>query len=138
MRQGNSEAAHSPGRPAFSPKKDGDMNSAISPTAGASGLNSITAAGAPAGPARAEQSQAAGSPVSLQAIPSSPPAEVLDEMARAAEVYDRLSAQGRTLHFTHDAVTQRPAVEVRDRHGSLVGQISLAQALDVAAGAPLE
>jgi YD repeat-containing protein len=137
MRQRKRETVHLSGRAAF-PQKEGDMNPAISPTAGAAGIESVKPADATAAAQRSERAPSAASAVSLQTVPSSPPPEVLAEMAHAGEIYDRLSAQGRTLHFAYDASSRRTAVEVRDRKGAVVGQLSLAQALDVAAGAPLE
>ena len=114
------------------------MSPTVSPTNGPAAIESVTPSAPGTGPVRASRTQAAQAPVSLQAIPASPPAEVLDEMARAADVYDRLGAQGRTLSFAYDPASRRAAVDVHDRKGNLVGQLSLAQALDVAAGAPLE
>ena len=114
------------------------MDSAISPTVGPAGIESVTPTSAAAGSPRADRPNAVGSAVSLQAIPSSPPAEVLDEMAHAAEVYESLSAHGRTLHFAYDPASRHTSVEVHDRKGNVVGQMSLAKALDVVAGAPLE
>ena len=76
--------------------------------------------------------------VSLEAIPSSPPPEVLAQMASAARTYDQLSSQGRELRFARDADSGRTTIEVRDRSGNVLKRLSPAQALDVAAGAPLE
>jgi hypothetical protein len=76
--------------------------------------------------------------VSFEAIPSSPPAEVLEQMAGAAEVYERLSAQGRELRFARDETSGRTTIEVRDRRGNMLKRLSPSEALDVAAGAPLE
>jgi hypothetical protein len=117
------------------------MSSPIAPIqnpAGAAPLGaaaaSARAAGAPAPPGAA----ALQSSVALDAIPSSPPPEVLDQMAGAAQVYERLSAQGRELRFARDEASGRTTIEVRDRRGNILKRLSPAQALDVAAGAPLE
>jgi uncharacterized FlaG/YvyC family protein len=77
-------------------------------------------------------------PVRLQTFPSSPPQEVLDEMAGAARVHDALRAQGRELHFAHDARSGRMTVQVRDGGGRVLRTISPSEALEVAAGKPLE
>jgi hypothetical protein len=71
-------------------------------------------------------------------IPSSPPQEVLDEMASAAQTHAALSAQGRELRFSHDEQSGRTRIEVRDRGGNVLRTLSPAEALEVAAGAPLE
>ena len=74
-------------------------------------IRGATAAKRP--PARTTPSCAAAlaSSVALDAIPSSPPAEVLEQMAGAAQVYERLSAQGRELRFARD----EPAAARRSR-----------------------
>jgi hypothetical protein len=59
-------------------------------------------------------------------------------MAGAAQAYDELTAQGRELRFARDEQSGRTQIEVRDRGGNLVKTLSPAQALDIAAGAPLE
>ncbi|MGH2854403.1 MAG: hypothetical protein ACRDLF_09475 [Solirubrobacteraceae bacterium] len=76
--------------------------------------------------------------VSLDTLPSSPPREVLDQMASAAQTHAALSAQGRELRFSRDTQSGRTRIEVRDRAGNVLRTLSPAQALEVAAGAPLE
>lgn len=76
--------------------------------------------------------------VAFDALPASPPPEVLEQMAAAAKTYDALAAQGRELRFARDTQSGRTAIEVRDRAGRLLKTLSPAQALDVAAGGPLE
>jgi hypothetical protein len=76
--------------------------------------------------------------VSLETLPSSPPQEVLDQMAGAAHTHAELSSQGRELRFSRDAQSGRTRIEVRDRGGNVLKTISPAQALEIAAGAPLE
>jgi hypothetical protein len=99
----------------------------------------IRAAGPLAGAQSTQPSQASQSPaVSLQTLPSSPPPEVLDQMASAAQRYDELTAQGRELRFARDEQSGRTRIEVRDRGGHLVKTLSPSQALDVAAGGPLD
>jgi uncharacterized FlaG/YvyC family protein len=77
-------------------------------------------------------------PVSLQIFPSSPPQQVLNEMASAARVHDGLRAQGQELHFAHDPQSGRMTVQVRDSGGRVLRTISPSEALEVAAGKPLE
>jgi uncharacterized FlaG/YvyC family protein len=76
--------------------------------------------------------------VAPQSIPSSPPEEVLEEMARAAQIHEELASTGRELRFTRDERSGRTKIEVRDREGHVLRTISHAQALEVAAGAPLD
>jgi uncharacterized FlaG/YvyC family protein len=76
--------------------------------------------------------------VDMERIPASPPREVLADMAKAARIHDGLRAMGRELHFAHDLDSGRMTIEVRDHGGHVLRTISPAQALDVAAGKPLE
>jgi hypothetical protein len=69
---------------------------------------------------------------------SSPPQEVLEQMGHAARVYDGLHAQGRELHFAHDEASGRMTIEVRDAGGHVLRTLSPSEALQVAAGRPLE
>jgi uncharacterized FlaG/YvyC family protein len=59
-------------------------------------------------------------------------------MARAAQAHARLQAQGRELRFAHDAHSGRMTIEVRDGDGRVLRTLSPSQALDVAAGKPLD
>ncbi len=98
-------------------------------------------AGAPSLPAAslsAVGTAAIAPTVSLDTLPLSPPQEVLDQMSSAAQIHDELSSQGRELRFARDAQSGRTRIEVRDRRGNVLRTISPAQALEVAAGAPLE
>ncbi|HUN77613.1 MAG TPA: hypothetical protein VMU32_01700 [Solirubrobacteraceae bacterium] len=116
------------------------MSSPIAPTPTPAGTDAVRGADAPpriAPTPSARTEVTSTQTVSLDALPSSPPPEVLDEMAKAAAVYDELSTQGRELRFARDAASGRTQIEVRDRSGNLLGQLSPAQALDLAAGAPM-
>jgi len=59
-------------------------------------------------------------------------------MARAADIHEELASQGRELRFTRDEQSGRTRIEVRDREGHMLKTLSPAQALEVAAGAPLD
>jgi uncharacterized FlaG/YvyC family protein len=74
----------------------------------------------------------------VDALPSRPPAEVLQEMEAAARRYDELRAQKRELHFRHDPHANRVVVEVRDLDGNVLRTIPPSKALDVIAGGPLD
>ncbi|HME03747.1 MAG TPA: hypothetical protein VKG38_12050 [Solirubrobacteraceae bacterium] len=87
------------------------------------------------GPAPTDQTNAS---VSLNAFPASPPQDVLDQMDQAAQRYDSLSSQGLELRSVHDAQSGATTFEMRDTHGDVLKRLSLAEALDLAAGAHLE
>jgi hypothetical protein len=76
--------------------------------------------------------------VALDAFPSSPPPEVLDQMESAARTYETLCSQGRELRFARDEQSGHTRIEVRDRAGNVLKTLSPAQALALAAGTPLE
>ena len=71
-------------------------------------------------------------------IPSSPPAEVLDAMAVAADAYDRLKTAGRRLHFETDPATGRMTAQVLDPDGNVLTTIPPSKVLDLAAGGTLD
>jgi hypothetical protein len=124
------------------------MSSPIPPTQGSITMHAAQGADADAVRRRGASDSAAAPPVpsvspvapsvSLQTFPSRPPQEVLDEMASAARVHDALRAQGRELHFAHDPQSGRMTVQVRDSGGQVLRTISPSEALEVAAGKPLE
>jgi hypothetical protein len=115
------------------------MSSPIPPTEGSITLRAAHGVGAARRTSAPSPTASPGEfPVSLDTFPSSPPREVLDEMAGAARMYDTLRAQGRELHFAHDSQSGRMRIEVRDGGGHVLRTISPSEALDVAAGKPLE
>lgn len=77
--------------------------------------------------------RAASGPASVDAIPSSPPPEVLEQMGQAQQIYDKLAAQGQSLHFGHDSAG-RVTVELRDGEGQQLRKLSLSEALELATG----
>jgi hypothetical protein len=74
------------------------------------------------------------SDVSSDAIPASPPAEVLDAIGAAAQRHGELLAQGRELRFTQDEAGG-VHVEVLDGDGDVLRAIAPSEALDIATGA---
>jgi flagellar protein FlaG len=78
--------------------------------------------------------------VSSSAIPSSPPAEVLDAVDAAGRVARELRAQGRELHFVPASESDdgHLRIKVRDLDGNVLRTIPPSQALDVATGRPLD
>ena len=82
----------------------------------------------------------AGAPkgdVAVISLPPSPPAEVLDEVARARDRAAELAANNRELHFTTDQDTGRVIVQVRDLEGNVIRTIPPSHALQVVSGAPI-
>jgi hypothetical protein len=139
MRKHKSEAAHGWVREECF-QEENSMSSPIAPLqnpAGGAPVRTSTAADRP-GVSTASFATALNSSVALDAIPSSPPPEILDQMASAAQTYERLSSQGRELRFAREEPSGRMTIEVRDRRGNVLRRLSPAQALEVAAGAPLE
>ncbi|HST56905.1 MAG TPA: hypothetical protein VLJ42_13540 [Solirubrobacteraceae bacterium] len=91
-------------------------------------------------PAASSPTQAAqagahvGAAVSLDTFPSSPPAQVLDEIKAAGESYDRLQAHGRELCFSPDEQSGELTIKVRDLDGNTLRTVSASEAVDIAAG----
>ena len=81
--------------------------------------------------------KAAANDVNVSTLPSSPPAEVLEQMSEAARVAEELRSQQRELHFEPTG-TGRVIVQVRDLDGNVIRTIPPARALEIAAGAALE
>ena len=72
-----------------------------------------------------------------EAIPPAPPADVVEEMSKAAQVWKELRDNDRELHFEIDPDTKRVRIEVRDLEGNVLRRIPPSEALDVIGGAPL-
>lgn len=75
--------------------------------------------------------------VTVDTLPASPPAQVLEEMSAAARVANTLHAEGRELHFETTG-NGRVVVQVRDLDGNVLRTIPATKALGVAAGEPLD
>ena len=67
----------------------------------------------------------------------SPPAELLDQMARADEVNRRLRRRGREIAFALSSDGCSLQIELRDESGHLLRMLSLTEAIDLAEGGPL-
>jgi hypothetical protein len=74
----------------------------------------------------------------LDLITSTPPAEVLDAIDRAAERVEALQAQNRRLHFFMDEETKRVIIEVQDHQGTVLRTIPPSHALDIMSGAEVK
>jgi hypothetical protein len=70
-------------------------------------------------------------------VPASPPPEVLDEVARAADRAAELARENRELHFSVDEDTGRVVIQVRDLDGNVIRTIPGTEALEVMSGADL-
>jgi hypothetical protein len=137
MRKHKSEAAHGWVRDECF-QEENSMSSPITPLENHAGGTPVCGNTATERPGASSFATALDSSIAQDAIPSSPPPEVLDQMASAAQTYERLSSQGRELRFAREESSGRMTIEVRDRRGSILKRLSPAQALEVAAGAPLE
>jgi uncharacterized FlaG/YvyC family protein len=112
------------------------------PRVGSQGLAEVSAVQSIPHVARAEEptrqhlKQVEG--VVVDALPSRPPSEVLDEIKKASERYDELRSQQRELHFRHDDRTNRVVVEVRDLEGNVLRTVPPSKALDIISGEAFE
>jgi hypothetical protein len=76
--------------------------------------------------------------VTIDAVPSAPPPEVLEAISAAAGAYDRLTDGGVQLHFHLDDHTGKVTTQVYDRYGTVLGTLSPSQVLDVATTGTLD
>ncbi len=67
-------------------------------------------------------------------IRSTPPEEVLEQMARADAIHETLRERGYSLGFDLSADAARLRIELRDRSGALLQTLSAEQAVELAAG----
>jgi hypothetical protein len=75
--------------------------------------------------------------LALIARRAGPPPEVLTQIATAAMIEDELREGGRQLRFCVSD-SGRTVIEVRDRDGVALATLSTAEAVEIAAGKPLE
>jgi beta-lactamase class A len=88
-------------------------------------------------PAQAAGVRETGDAVTVDAIPASPPAEVLDAMTTAAQAADRLQSSGRALRFSVDPPTGRVSAQLTDLDGNPLSDVSPSTVLAVASGESL-
>jgi hypothetical protein len=79
---------------------------------------------------------AAGGAARVDAIPASPPPEVVNEMLAAQRAISDMRARGRELHFDMDSGRLR--IQVRDLEGNVLKEIPPSRALEIAAGRAVE
>jgi hypothetical protein len=84
-------------------------------------------------PVSYELAHAEGS-LSIDLTRSGPPPEVLEQMARADAINNRLRASGRELSFALSADGCSLQIELRDTAGRLLRLLSPAEAIEIAGG----
>jgi hypothetical protein len=72
----------------------------------------------------------------VDAIPASPPKEVMDEILAAQRAIEDMHARGRTLHFEMDA--GRVKILLQDLDGNVLKQIPGSKALEISTGRVVE
>jgi hypothetical protein len=72
----------------------------------------------------------------VDAIPASPPAEVMDEVFAAQRAIEDMHARGRTLHFEMDS--GRVKILLQDLDGNVLRQIPASKALEISTGRAVE
>jgi hypothetical protein len=77
-------------------------------------------------------------PVTVDAIPASPPPEVHEAMGVAARAYQDLKDNGSELRFKIDEATGKLQIEVHDPHGNLLFTLPPHKVLDLADGGSLQ
>lgn len=117
------------------------MSSPILPIKGLSGPSTdmpSAAASAEEIGALVSEITASERPRAFVASRGGPPLELLDEVAAAGHIEEQLRERGYRLRFFTQPRGQRTRIELCDRHGNTVRTLSTAEALEIAAGKPLE
>jgi uncharacterized FlaG/YvyC family protein len=86
--------------------------------------------------AKLQQAQRTTAP-RTDAIPASPPPDVIVEVGQAAARVEELAKANRQLHFEKDPTSGRIIVQVQDLDGNVLRTIPPSSALDVMSGAGL-
>ncbi len=76
--------------------------------------------------------------LSIEAARGGPPAEVLDQIASAGRIHEQLHRAGEELAFVAGAPGEPVRIEVRDRQGNTLRTLSVAEAMEIAAGKPVD
>jgi hypothetical protein len=88
------------------------------------------------GPLASELAHAEGARIEITR--SSPPEEVLEQMAHADAINDRLRERGYQIGFALSRDATCLQIELRDSGGTLLRTLSAEEAVEIAAGRPLE
>jgi hypothetical protein len=123
-------------------EKVDDMSSAIQPPEGPSGIPAAGPLRRSEAARRVDEQSALNeigneAPVSIDAIPSAPPPEVLAQMKAAGEAYAALQSEGYEVHYSHDPLTHKVTAELRDREGAVVRTLTPSEAIALATGEAL-
>ena len=70
--------------------------------------------------------------VTVDAIPSAPPPEVMDEVLAAQRAIEEMHDRGRTLHFSMDS--GRVKILLQDLDGNVIKEVPSSRAVDIARG----
>jgi hypothetical protein len=84
----------------------------------------------------ADALQAQSGAAHVDAIPVSPPKEVMDEVFAAQRAIEDMHARGRTLHFEMDS--GRVKILLQDLDGNVIRQIPASKALEISTGRAVE
>lgn len=72
----------------------------------------------------------------VDAIPASPPKEVMDEVLAAQRAIEEMHTRGRTLHFEMDS--GRVKILLQDLDGNTLRRIPVSEALEISSGKKVE
>ncbi|MGH2873434.1 MAG: hypothetical protein ACRDL5_13365 [Solirubrobacteraceae bacterium] len=72
-----------------------------------------------------------------ETVPATPPVEVLDAVALAATVYERLLEDDREVRFDLDPLTGTLVISLRETSGRRLAALSASDVIDLAAGGSL-
>lgn len=117
------------------------MNSPITPLQSPQGPHRLAVAAdsaardAPAFALELASSEGAGA---IEVMRAEPPAEVFSQIAAAGRMHDRLQQEGRELRFSLDGPDASLQIEMHDLESGGATTVSSAEAIDIAAGRPLE
>jgi hypothetical protein len=78
-----------------------------------------------------------GEPRAIDLTRGGPPAELLDQMARADEINMRLRRDGREIAFALSSDGRSLQIELRDHAGCVLRTLSLSETIDLAEGGEL-
>jgi len=70
--------------------------------------------------------------VTVDAIPSAPPPEVIDEVLAAQRAIEEMHDRGRTLHFSMDS--GRVKILLQDLDGNVIKEVPSSKVVDIARG----
>jgi len=115
-----------------------DINSVQGPAARTAPVRTPGKSTGTEGTFSAALNQAVKVDVGSTAIPSSPPAEVLDQMGDASQAYERLAATDRGLSFKIDEASGKVIVSVHNNAGQVLFTVPGSKALDIASGGSLD